>query len=403
MRRALIIIATVIVLLGVGVGAYLYFVTKSPSVAVAPTNTVTLPLADTPKGSTPSTTLDNTPTISSPGSPVVVSSRLVQISSGPVVLGAVVTATSTGVGTSSPLVATVNYIERQSGNVFSYQTNTRTLTRINNKTIPGIQSATWLPDASIAFVRYLSGSDLSTINTYALSATSSTGFFLSQNLSGIVAASTSVLTLASGVNGSIASLVHSDGTRPTTVFATPLTSLRASFLGKGQYLAFSKPSATLPGYAFLVNGAGRFSRIAGPLSGLAALASPSGNWVLISYVDSSVMHTALINTASGLATELPVGTIVDKCVWSFDESSVYCGVPLSPPQALYPDDWYQGEVHFSDKIWDIHVSGRYAQMILDFSTVGKGSLDAVGLAIDPFKNTLVFMNKNDESLWAYSL
>jgi len=297
----------------------------------------------------------------------------------------------------------VNYIERQSGNIFSYRTDTHTLTRISNKTLPGIQTAEWLPDASTAFVRYLSGNDFSTINTYALFATSSSGFFLPQNLSNIAVSSASILTLASGVNGSIASLAHTDGTHSSTIFTTPLTSIRVSFAGKNQYLVFTKPSSTLLGYAFLVNSSGHFTRIAGPQNGLIALPSPSGKWVLVSYSQAATVQMELVNTSTGVATALPVSTLADKCVWAADDSSVYCGVPTSLPNASYPDDWYQGAVQFSDRIWNIHVSDRYAQLVLDFSQANKGDLDAVGLAIDPSKSTLVFMNKNDDSLWSYSL
>jgi hypothetical protein len=270
--------------------------------------------------------------------------------------------------------------------------------------VPGIQSADWLPDASLAFVRYLSGSDFSTINTYALPANGSGGFFLPLNLAGVSVSTTSVLTLASGVNGSVASVASSDGTHATQVFATPLTSIRASFAGKGQYLVFTKPNVTLPGAAFFVSSKGSFSKVAGPLNGLVAKASPSGKWVIISYTSSDSMKTYLVNPTAGQYIPLPIATIADKCVWTADESAVYCGVPVDPPTGFnYPDDWYQGAVSFSDRIWKIQVSGRYAQFVLDFNKEVDAPLDAEALAIDPQATTLVFINKNDDSLWSYSL
>jgi hypothetical protein len=403
MRRNLLITALVILLLGCGVVAYFFFATSQPGVAVTPGGTTSLPIAGQAVTPGEQTEGNGDTTIYSPGTPVSVSSRLVQISKGPVVPGAVVRNVKTGSGTSSPVTALVTYIERQSGNVFTFLGSTHTLTRINNKTIPGIQSAAWLPDGSAAFVRYLSGTDFSTINTYALAATSSQGFFLPQNLSSIAVSSTTVLTVASGVNGSIASLQNKDGSHTSTLFATPLTSLRASFAGKNQYLVFSKPSATLLGDAFLVNASGHFSRIAGPLFGLSALASPSGKWVLVSYTESSQLRMQLVNTVTGSVLPLPLSTLADKCVWSADEASVYCGVPVTPAAAAYPDDWYQGVTAFSDRIWIIHIAERYAQMILDFPSLTTTPLDAVALAVDPAQTMLVFMNKNDDSLWSYAL
>ena len=214
--------------------------------------------------------------------PVAVSARLVKISAGPVVPGvAVVNNKAVSASSSRLLLGTgdvaVKYIERQSGNVYVYLTRAKTLTRTSNRTIPGIQSAAWLPDASLAFVRYLSGTDFSTINSYALPCKRFWRIFLSQNLSDIAVSSTNILTLASGVSGSVASLMRTDGTRASEIFTTPLSSLRIAFAGKNQYLAFTKPAYALSGSAFLIDGTGRFSRVAGPSNGLVAKASPSGS------------------------------------------------------------------------------------------------------------------------------
>lgn len=399
MRRTFIIII-VLVIAGIGAAAYFYFFARTPGIAVTPPGKVNLPLAG--QGAT-NLAPGGTSTSTLPANPVPVSARLVKISAGPVVPGEAVVNIPAKNASSSPDVA-VDYIERQSGNVFSYLVHAKTIARTSNKTIPGIQSASWLPDASFAFVRYLSGSDFSTINTYALPAGGSGGFFLPQNIAAIAVSSTNVLTLASGVNGSVASLKRVDGTHAAAAFTTPLSLLRVSFAGKNRFLAFTKPSATLSGGAFLVDSAGSFSRIAGPLAGLVALASPSGKWVLVSSTLSSGMQMGLINTTTGETLPLPVATIADKCVWTADDSSVYCGIPVNPSTTYaYPDDWYQGVAHFSDRIWRIDVSGRYAQLVLDFPKETDGSLDAEALAIDPLHTVLVFINKNDSSLWSYSL
>lgn len=403
MRRSLIISIVVLVLIGLGAGMYVYLSTTSAGIEVSPIGDTSFPIAGQGTSGGGTSVGGGSTTGTTPGAPVSVSARLVQISAGPVVPGVVVVDMKAKDASSTPEVS-VNYIERGSGNVFSYFARAKTLTRVNNKTIPGIQSAKWLPNGSLSLVRYLSGSDFSTINTYALAATSSSGFFLPQNLADIAISASGILTLSSGVNGSVASLSRLDGTRPATLFTTPLSSLRVSFLGKNQYLAFTKPSGTLSGNAFVVDSAGHFSRIAGPKNGLAALASPSGKWVLVSSITGSSMQMELVDTTTGSAIDLPIATIADKCAWTADDAAVYCGVPISPDTAyLYPDDWYQGAAHFSDRIWRIQVVGRYAQLVLDFSQAESGDLDVESMAVDPAGTTLVFTNKNDGSLWSYSL
>ncbi len=395
MRRTLTIGAIVVVLGGLGVWVYFSFFQPQASIIVAPTGTTSLPGAE-------QTTLVSEVTMTASPTTVIAATgaRLVQISSGPVVPGVAVTNST---ATTSPGFF-IHYIERQSGNVFSYSSATRALTRTSNKTIPGIQSAVWLPNVDTAFVRYLSGADFTTINTYALSANGLNGFFLEQNLADIAVSSTSVMELVSGVNGSVATIRLTDGTRASQVFVSPLSSLRIAFAGKNRFLAFTKPSATIGGSAFLVDSAGRFSRIAGPLNGLVALVSPSGATVLVSYTLGGAMQMKLVNTATGAVTALPVATIADKCVWTADSSAIYCGIPMNPSaNYAYPDDWYQSAVSFSDRIWKINVAGLYAELVLDFPKENKSALDAVALSIDSAGTALAFINKIDGSLWSYEL
>lgn len=407
MRRPLLILAAIVVLLGSAYAFYAIFSSRTPGVSVAPGGSVTLPEA--PNGSLPSSPSSGsnigtgTTDTESPGVATTVSARLVKISAGPVVPGEALLDIPAKNASSSPDVA-VRYLERQSGNVFSYLMRAKTITRTSNRTLPGGQSALWLPGASAAIVRYLSGSDFSTINSYVLPANGSEGFFLPQNLAGVDASSAGILVLSSGAAGSVASLEHTDGTKAARVFSTPLSSARISFAGKNQYLLFAKPSATLPGDAFLVSRAGALTHLAGPLSGLVALSSPSGAWVLVSYTLSGTLQTELVNAKTGTVVPLPVATIADKCAWTADSAAVYCGVPQDPPSGYsYPDDWYQGAVSFSDRIWRIDVVSRYAQLVLDAQKEIGAPVDATALSLDPNATALSFVNKIDGSLWLYEL
>lgn len=400
MRKTLIIVAILTVLIGIGVFVYFYFFASKASITVAPAGSSGLPIAGNGSSSVGASGSATT----TPNIPVSVTPRLVEINTGPITPGEVVVDVPAKNASSSPDVL-ATYIERESGNVFVYSVQSNKNTRTSNKTIPGIQYAEWLPNASAAFVRYLSGDDFSTINTYALNANGSDGFFLPQNLADLSVSSTSVLTLSSGVNGSIASLENLDGTGLSTIFTTPLSEVHVSFAGKNQYLVYTKPSAGLSGDAFIVNPSRYFSKIAGPFDGLTALASHSGEWVLISYALNNALQMELVNTTTNENVPLPVATIADKCVWTADDSAIYCGIPTNiSGDNVYPDDWYQGAVQFSDKIWKIDVAGRFAQLTLDFSSVTNGSaLDTEALAVDPSDTELVFINKNDNSLWGYQL
>ncbi len=401
MRRILLIIAIVIVLAGVGSYVYFRFFYSRSGLVITPAEQASLPLAE--QSSTTPFQSGSTSSAGPSAGPTVVAPKLIRIASGPVVPGIAVTdVIASTTATTTAAYAVASYIDRASGNVYVYNELSGQITRTSDKTIPGIEEAYWLPDASLAYVQFLSGATMDTINTYGLPANGSGGSFLSQDLAGVTVSPGGVLTLASGENGSIASLSKTDGVGQTQVFSTPLSDIRAAFAGKNRYAVFTKPSESLAGYLYLVKN-GQFSRVAGPLSGLVARVSPSGKWALVSYTDSSQMRMELVELTTGHVLALPIATIADKCAWTADSASVYCGIPDNPPQGSYPDDWYQGTAHFSDSLWRIDVMGRYAQLVDRISKEAGVPLDIERPAIDPDGNAIVFVNKNDGSLWFYKL
>jgi hypothetical protein len=312
------------------------------------------------------------------------------------------TASSTATST-TPAEVAVEYIERQSGNVYSFAVHGRTATRISNKTLPGIQEAKWLSDGSLAYVRYLDPADTTDqISTYALPARGEGGYFLEKNLADVAVQGTStVFTLMTSTGGSIGTLATPSGTNVRTLFSSALSSLVVQFSGPSM-LATTKASSALDGYAFTVDKNGSFSHILGPLRSLATLPSPSGSYVLYSYLDQGLMRLAVYDTAAHTAIALPLATLAEKCTWSSDSTTLYCGIPRTFSGNL-PDHWYQGALAFSDRLWQIDLRTRTASLIVDPNQIANASIDAVSLTVDRTNDVLIFMNKTDGSLWAYDL
>jgi hypothetical protein len=400
MKRILIIIATIIVLLGIVVGLYI-FLQPAAHLTVSNGNGA---FGDTGSGNAPtqSTAVVNT-TAGSAGT--VVAPSLIKITDGPVSAGEAVfdiPPAQTSSTTFTPGDVGVRYIDRESGNVYQYNALTRKLTRLSDKTLPGIQEASWLPDGSAAFVQFLAQtSGVSHIDTYELPFDGNGGYFLQQDLAqAAVIGSSSVFTLTTNSSGSVGSLARADGSSIKTLFTSPLTSIVARAAG-ANIVTVTKASSELDGYAFTLSG-GAFTPILGPLRGLTILPSPSGNIILYSYTDGSALHMAALNLSSGTNTILPLATLAEKCVWTADNTTLYCAIPTSVSGNL-PDDWYQGAVSFTDRIWRIDLTSRLATLVLDPSSSGKTDIDAVNLTIDPNSQVLIFRNKKDSSLWAFSL
>ncbi len=413
MRRALIILAAVLLFLAIGVGIYAAFF--APKAAITGTSGASFPGAGNSSAGNSASQPAQDLGVPVSGAGTEVAPRLIRITDHPVALGEVATyvpaqRATTTIASGTPVAAyepdvRVEYIERESGNIYAYTAHARTLTRLSNKTLPGIQEATWLSDGSQAYVRYLdaSGAD-ERVATYALPANGSSGFFLEQGLAQVLAKATSTLvTLLSTTEGSSASVSTPSGASLHGLFTSPISALHLAFLG-ANYLATTKASAASDGYAFSTDAkTGAFTQILGPLPSLTTLPSPSGRYVLYSYQDGGKLALAVLDLTTHIATRMPLATLPEKCAWTSDSASIYCGVPTSVPDNHEPDNWYQGVTSFTDRLWKIDLAGRVATLVIDPSQAGKVDVDMAGLTLDSTNDVLIFVNRKDESLYAYDL
>ncbi len=413
MRRTLLVALLVLILAAAAVGVYFFFFNgKAPVVTVDQgpafgTSGDYVPQA----GEVGSGEIGDTES----GAGEVVAPRLTKITPGPVAFGTVAFSVServpvegAGTSTASTTLRTdteIRYLERASGNAYGYRTEARTLTRLSNRTLPGVYEASWVPDGSRVFARFIADNSegVEVLETYALPIGGGEGgYFLAPNISEVAVRSTSsVATLIPNSSGSLATVSAPDGSNPRTLFTSPLSALQLVPSGTG-YAAYTNASAQLGGYGFQVTSSGAFDRLVGPFRGLAMLPSPSGKQVLYTYLSGSALKTELLEVASRVSTPIPLGALAEKCVFAPDEKSVYCAVPRAVSGTL-PDDWYQGAVSFSDRIWKIDLVARVAVLVIDPLNAGGVAIDAVNLSVDAKAAALVFINKKDGSLWVYDL
>lgn len=422
MRRILIIVAGMVVIIGLLVGAYfLFFSGKRASLTVGGN-----PFGGGTSGTvTPGSDLPTDGTLQNAGT--AIAPRFIKITDGPVARGSVAmdvqipnpnalpaststvslsTNGTTTTPTQQPTIpdTEVRFIDRTSGNVYSYLSHARSLTRISNKTLPGIQLASWTPDGTRAYAQFLATSGGEEhVNTYSLTATGGDGYLLANDLAEAqVAGSSTLFTLFSGSTGSVGTISKADGSNQRTLFSSVLSAL-VVHPTSGDLFATNKPSLNLNGYAFDINRTtGSFSRILGPFPGLSVLPSPDGKNLIYSYTSGGTYYLRLYNVANHTSTALPLATLTEKCTWTSNGLAVYCAVPTNLTGNL-PDDWYQGVTVFTDRLWRIDLNQRVATLVVDPTQIGKVNVDAVNLTVDPNEDMLIFMDKHSGALYAYDL
>lgn len=239
MRKGLTIAAVVIVLIGIAVGIYFIFFNTGGGL------TTENGLSDNPFGNpsgdiTPGGIDSGNGEEEDTGDTVTqVAPRLVKIASKPVAAGAVVVdpvtpvvslASSTATSTpAEPSGVEVRYIDRESGNMYVYKALDGETGRLTNRTIPGAQEAAWLSDGKMAFVRIATDDvDSEHIETYALPADGTEGYFLSRDLAQVIpVATTTIFTFLPSSSGSIGTIGKPDGSNATTLSPTSQRSASA--------------------------------------------------------------------------------------------------------------------------------------------------------------------------------
>ncbi len=103
-------------------------------------------------------------------------------------------------------------------------------------------------------------------------------------------------------------------------------------------------------------------------------------------------------TAAFAITALP-----EKCLWTKDSITLFCGAPNEIPEGMYPDSWYQGKVSFSDALWKINTETGALNILAIPEEDAREEIDLIDPMLSPDEHTLIFRNKKDSSLWSLQL
>ncbi|MFA6458870.1 MAG: hypothetical protein WCV79_00510 [Candidatus Paceibacterota bacterium] len=208
-------------------------------------------------------------------------------------------------------------------------------------------------------------------------------------------------------NRAIGYLSKFDGTGQTQLFSLPLTAITVDWPETNTISVVTKGSASYAGYLYFINTkTGVMKQILGGIAGLSAKVSKDATRVLYSSTGrgESAIETNMLDVKTSTVTDVIFKTLADKCTWSPKTlEQVYCAVPSTLPNGLYPDDWYLGFAAFRDNIWLLDTKTGNGKQIANLLTLGNSLIDAINLEIDNSDNYLVFMNKIDLSLWSLDL
>lgn len=320
------------------------------------------------------------------------------------------------------------YIERGLGHIFETPLHTYKESRIVNETRPRIMEAVWGNSGKSVVARYLDKDDAGVIITRIInilpllpptSAGTSTESiapdfnkteeiflpdyipFLSVSEDG----NDALFYLENSKTASVGTMSTYNNSGASKIFSSSFTEWLPQFPNKGMVTLATKPSAEVPGYMYFVNPKTKsISKVLSGIKGLTTLTNHDGAFVLYSETKGGAPLLSVYSVNSEESLSLGLKTLPEKCAWGKQSTRlIYCAVPRSLPAGVYPDQWYQGLISFSDELWEIDTTTMSKRKIMSPADFGASSFDIINPVISSDDIYLAFVNKLTGTPWVYRI
>lgn len=300
----------------------------------------------------------------------------------------------------------LRYVSRINGYVYEMKNGSAPL-QISNILIPNIYEAVFADNNNTALLRFLRA-DEKTIATYSVpipglnddgTRTQKPGIYLQDNIYSLAVSpdQTHIARITTDSTGSLVTSSTSTGTTIKTLFRSPFQSWLPQWNTTSVYLQ-TKAASTADGYLYSIDQASsRLKRILGNIKGFTASVSPSGTYVIYSETVGNTFRTRIFNTKTNAISPLSIDVLPEKCTWLKNEDLV-CAGNSTVQDAVYPDAWYAGIMHFSDQLYRISPTTNSYSVLYDGSDA---SFDMTNIQVDEGQGYAYFIDKNTGILWQY--
>lgn len=196
-----------------------------------------------------------------------------------------------------------------------------------------------------------------------------------------------------------------NGSNAKIVFNTRIKDIRVEWVSENKIAVSTVPSAFLPNVLWVLNTeTQKLMPVLSQIYGFTAKWAPSGNKFIFSQTNSKGANLSLF-TANQTGTEVKnanIATLPEKCVFSaLDENIVFCAVPKSAPDIVWPDDYYKRLYSAQEQIWSLNLSTGKNDLLYEFND--SLSFDATDLTLSPQEDRLVFLNKKDDQIYSLKI
>lgn len=324
----------------------------------------------------------------------------------------------------------VRFIERATGHVYEMATDSWTLEKISNTTIPKIYNAIWSKDPNSLYVRRILDNTeeietfFATLKPTAATSTNPQesadtgnyntgtkfaieGVYLPKNIENLAVGNDGkkIFYFTTKEARGLGILSNTNGVGGSEIWDSPLVEFLISWPKEDIVTFTTKPSASIEGFMYFLNrNTLKAQKTLGGVLGLTTLTSPDAQNVLYGESKGGRYNLKMLDNKGKTSSTISLSTFPEKCVWSNkDVGIIYCAVPFSWPKGSYPDSWYQGITSFNDEIWQINLTTGANKMLAKPEEMAGETIDGINLSLSKDEDHLFFLNKKDSSLWSLRL
>jgi hypothetical protein len=293
----------------------------------------------------------------------------------------------------------IRYVERGTGHVYEIDTTKGTEEQISVVTLPQANEAVFSPNATaVAITAYEGYVKKVSVGVLGKDAAGIKMTLLPTNAENIAFEDNATLNFTVEKDGTTYGYTYNiTSGRQTELFKVGFGSVKMlSGADISKNYIQTKPAATAEGYLYTVS---KGSLIALPQTGKGLTTFMNDTHTVATYIENE--HYRSFITADATTQQQPIPMFEEKC--TFAPTGLWCAAPLEPVASTYLEDWYKGVASSIDYIWFIPKGSQSATLKADLQKISGRNIDVTGLTLNSKGSTLLFANKNDQSLWLYKI
>lgn len=294
--------------------------------------------------------------------------------------------------------ATVYLAEAGTGHIYAIDPATGTENRLSNITVATARKAAFSPDGRFVAIAPDSNDTL-TIITLPHASTSLDSFVIDADTvnTSVTDSGTVLYSEAQGSTlvGYAYNIVKKERSVIFTVPFVDATVVWGSAPG-GPHFVYPRTAANFEGYLYMIED-GVWSRL--PAAGYGLSAIGTGEFIVYTKLMVDTYQTTLLELEAGSNTSLSFSFLPEKC--AFYESGLLCGLSNTAYGPESPDNWYSGEISYSDDLWYTNLDTGESFFVIGLEAESGRPLDVTELMVASDGSAAYFINKIDQSLWIY--